>query len=87
MQKKEKTLVSRKAFMSKTQPLFEIDVAYRHFKPREKEVEDLIYQYYWTPIDAKVLEEIKQKVEKLLFREIQIQKRTEKIKKINDSQR
>jgi hypothetical protein len=82
-----KTLITRKGFMDVEQPLFEVDVSLELFKRREEEVRNLIEQYYFLPIDTKILTEIKYKVEKLLWKEILVCQRKQKLKKLNEFKR
>lgn len=82
-----KTSITRKGFMDVEQPLFEVDVSLELFKRREEEVREIVEQYYFLPIDMKVLAEIKSKVERLLWREILVCQRKEKLKKLNDFKR
>jgi hypothetical protein len=79
-----KTSITIREDLGVEQPLFEVDVSLELFKRREDEVRELIEQYYWLPLDPIISAEIKEKVEKLLWKEIITYQRKQKLKQLKD---
>jgi hypothetical protein len=75
------------SFNNIEQSLFDIDIPLELFKKKEEEIQKIIEQYYWLPLDPIISTEIKEKVEKLLWKQIITYQRKQKLKKLNELKR